>query len=245
VTNQLCHCLRITALLALTLLGRLPAAAARDLVAVAPELAKVEYEDAHVRVVRLRIPEHASLPTHERPRRVVVSLTANDVQLSRADGTVSETHTEAGSVAWSEPAVRSVVNLGGALENIVVELKQADHPAEPVAIPPPVPPAGYLSDSRHNWALENQYVRVYDVRVPPGETTSFHRHAYDQVAIFVSGGMVSVQLEGQPWGQAKMMERGSIAFADNAAKPITHRLRNDGQGEYHVVLIQFLKENVR
>lgn len=225
---------------ALAMLGRLSPAAAQDLVAVVPELAKVEFEDARVRVVRLRIPAHASLPMHDRPRRVVVSLTANQVQLTRADGTVSETRTEAGTFAWSESTVRSVKNLGGSLENIVVELKQADHPAVPVAHPPAASTARYLSDARHRWALENQYVRVYDVRLPPGETTSFHRHAFDQVAIFVSGGLSSVQLEGQPWGQTKSIEPGSVSFTGDAATPLTHRLRNDGQSEYHIVLVQFL-----
>lgn len=227
-------------LLALAMLAHPLASAAQDLVVVAPGLAKVEYEDARVRIVRLRIPGQASLPMHDRPRRVVVSLTANDVQLTRADGRVSETRTGAGTFAWSEPAVRSVRNLGGPLENIVVELEQADEPAVPLAHPPSPTPAGYLTDPWHRWALENQYVRVYDVRVPPGETTDFHLHARDQVAIYVSGGWVSVQIEGQPWGQPKLMERGSLAYTGHAAKPMTHRLRNDGPDEYHVVLVQFL-----
>jgi quercetin dioxygenase-like cupin family protein len=42
-------------------------------------------------------------------------------------------------------------------------------------------------------------------------TTSFHQHAYDQIAVFVSGGLVSVQSEGQPWGQPKTIEpRGVV-----------------------------------
>ena len=207
---------------------------------MAPELARVEYEDARVRVVRLHIPEHASFQRHDRPRRVVVSLTANHVLLTRPDGATSVTRTAAGSVAWSEPAVRSVSNLGAAVENIVIELKLAGAPAEPVANPPSVPPVQYLSDLRHRWVLENQYVRVYAVRIPPGETTSFHRHAYDQVAVYVSGGQVSVQADGQPWGQPKAIEPHGVEFAAGAVKPTMHRVRNDGSTEYHVVLVQFL-----
>jgi quercetin dioxygenase-like cupin family protein len=137
--------------------------------------------------------------------------------------------------------VRSVLNLGGPLENIVVELKQADQSGESIANPPAVLPAGYLSDARHRWALENQYVRVYDVRIPPGETTTFHRHAYDQVVIYVSGGQVSGQLEGQPWGKSELIEPGGVSFAAHAAEPMTHRVRNDGKALYHVVVVQFLK----
>lgn len=232
---------QLNALLALAIVGAPSAAAGQDLVAVAPELAKVEYEDARVRVVRLQIPEHASLPTHDRPGRVVVSLTANQVLLTRPDGTTSETRTEAGSLAWSEPTVRSVLNLGGPVENIVVELKQTDGPAKPVFAPPTALPVGYLSEPRHRWVFENQYVRVYDVRIPPGETTTFHRHAYDQVLVYVSGGLVSVQSEGQRWEQPATIEPGGVSFAANGAKPITHRVRNDGKTEYHVILVQFLK----
>lgn len=226
--------------LALALLVPGPAAVGQDLVTVAPELAKVEYEDARVRVVRLHIPENASVPMHDRPRRVVVSLTANDVRLTRAAGTVSVTRTEAGTMAWSESTVRSVQNLGAPVDNIVVELKQAHEPAKPLAAPPSALPAGYLVDPLHRWVLENQYVRVYDVRIPPGATTSFHRHAYDQVSVYVSGGLVSSQAEGQPWGDPKTIEAGSVAYSANVAEPFTHRVRNDGKAEYHVILVQFL-----
>lgn len=230
----------IPLLLAFAMLAPLGAKAAPDLVALAPDLARVEYEDARVRVVRLHIPQNASLATHDRPRRVVVSLTPNHVRLTAPDGTERITRTEAGTFAWSEPAVRSVSNLGGPVENIVVELKQAVDAARPVS-PPPSPPAGYLSDPLHRWAFENQYVRVYDVRIPPGAGSEFHRHAYDQVTVFVSGGRVSTQFEGEPWRDPVTIEPRSVAFAPHGTKPITHRVRNEGATEYHVVLIQFLQ----
>jgi quercetin dioxygenase-like cupin family protein len=231
----------IPVLLALATLVPLAAHARQDLVAIAPKLAKVEYEDARVRVVRLHIPGQASLATHDRPRRVVVSLTPNHVRLTRPDGTSSVTRTDAGTFAWSEPAVRTVSNLGGPVENIVVELKQADAPTKPVAAPPAPPHARYLDDPFHRWVFENQYVRVYEVRIPPGETTRFHRHAYDQVAVYVSGGLVSAQSDGQPWAPPKTIEPRGVAFSADAAKPVTHRVRNDGATEYRLVLVQFLK----
>lgn len=230
-----------SALIAFAWLGAAPVAAAQDLVAVAPELATVEHEDARVRVVRLRIPEHASLPLHDRPRRVVVSLTPNHVRLTRPDGTSSVTRTEAGTVAWSEPAVRTVANLGGPVENVVIELKQATAAATPVARPPAAPPGEYLNDPWHRWVFENQYVRVYDVRIPPGTTTTLHRHAYDQLAVFVSGGRTSVQHEGQPWGVSGSVGPRSVSFSAHAAEPIVHRVRNDGGEEYRVIVVQFLR----
>lgn len=219
----------------------LPAVQAQDLVAVAPGQARVEYEDARVRVVRLRIPAGETVPMHDRPRRVVVSLTANDVLLTRADGTTSRTRTRIGDAAWSEPAVRSVKNLGGPLENLVIEMKQAASAAVPVAAPPSNPPAAYLRDRYHHWAFENQYVRVYAVRIPPGKTTAYHRHAYDDVAVKVSGGLTSGQTYGQPRPEPVAVEPGSFSTSTYASAPIVHRVHNHGQRDYRVILVQFLR----
>lgn len=228
-------------LVAQAIAGSLPAATAQDLIAVAPERALVEYEDARIRVVRLRIPAGATVPMHDRPRRVVVSLTANDVLLTLADGTTRRTRTKGGTAAWSEPAVRSVTNLGGELENIVIEMKQAAAAAVPIRGRPANLPTTYLHEPFHHWAFENQYVRVYAVRIPPGRTTAFHRHAYDDVAVRVSGGLTSGQVQGQPWSAPGPVEPGTFTTAAYAAASMVHRVRNHGQRDYRVIVVQFLR----
>ena len=213
----------------------------QDLVAVAPKAAKVEYEDARVRVVRLKIAPHETLPMHDRPSRVVIPLTINDVTTTRPDGRSSEVRAEAGKPAWSGPAKRSVTNHDTPVENIVVELKQASDAAKPLSEPPTPRPEGYLEDRFHRWLFENQYVRVYEVRIPPGESTEFHRHAFDSVGVSISGGLTAAQPQGQPWGKAEQDKPGSVYFDAFSKKPITHRVRNDGKSEFHLVLVQFLK----
>ena len=227
------------ALTTLTFASVVLPALAQDLVSVAPQATKIEYEDARVRVVRLRIPEKGSLPMHDRPARVVVPLTVNDVITTNASGASRNVRTEAGKAAWSGPAKRSVQNPGGPLENIVVELKTADGPAKALTGPPTPLPAGYLDEAFHHWLFENQYVRVYDVHIPPGATTEFHQHAFDSVLVFISGGNVSTQMQGKQWQKAKY-EPGSVRFSPDAKQPFTHRVRNEGDADYHVVLIQFL-----
>jgi hypothetical protein len=214
---------------------------AQDLVAVAPDAAKVEYEDARVRVVRLRMAPNTSSPTHDRPRRVVIPLTANDVRITRTDGTVGTTRAPALRPAWSEPGRRAVTNLDAPLENIIVELKTADAPGKAAERPPSPKPADYLDEPLHTWLFENQYVRVYDVRIPPGAMTAFHRHAYDAVSVRVSGGLVAVQLEGGEWGAPMKMDPHSVAFDADSKKPFVHRVRNEGSAEYHVILVQLLR----
>lgn len=213
----------------------------QDLVAIAPQVTKVEYEDARVRVVRLKVPPNTSIPTHDRPRRVVIPLTTSVVRMSRANGTTSNVRSVAGTAAWSEPGRRSYTNLDQPLENIVVELEQAEAPGKPLPHPPEPPPANYLTERFHHWLFENQYVRVYDVRIPPGETTDFHLHALDMVAVTIAGDATSAQPQGKEWSKPEKVQPGAVSFSADAQHPRTHRVRNEGPGEYHVILVQFLQ----
>lgn len=214
---------------------------AQDLVSVAPRSAKVEYEDSRIRVVRLKLAANESLPMHDRPARVVIPLTVNDVRTTRPDGTSSAVKAEAGKAAWSGPAKRSVQNLGTPLENIIVELKQAADPTQPRAQAPEPAPADYLKEPYHHWLFESQYVRVYDVRIPPGVTTDFHLHALDSVFVIVSGGRSAAQAQGKDWGPPEEARAGSVEFSADAKAPRTHRVRNLGQAEFHVVVVQLLR----
>lgn len=160
--------------------------------------------------------------------------------MSRANGTMSDVRTVAGTAAWSGPGRRSFTNLAAPLENIVVELKTVSTPAKPLAHPPTPAPAGYLDDPFHHWLFENQYVRVYDVRIPPGQTTEFHVHAFDTVFVQISGGLTADQTPGQPWAKPARDKAGSVDFSPDAKHPYTHRARNDGTAEYHVIAVQLL-----
>ncbi len=175
------------------------------------------------------------------PRGVVIPLTANDVRITRTDGATSSVHADAGKATWSEPGKRSVTNLAVPLENIVVELKGAKGLGKARPAPPAPLPAGYLSERFHHWQFENQYVRVYDVRIPPGETTEFHTHAFDSVFVTVSGGLVASQLRGQDWTPAEKVTAGGVEFSADAGKPRIHRVRNEGTAEFHVIVVQFLQ----
>jgi quercetin dioxygenase-like cupin family protein len=213
----------------------------QDLVTVAPGAAKVEYEDARLRVVRLKMAPYSSSPMHDRPARVVIPLTANDVRITRANGNIGTTRTAAHVPAWSGPGKRAVSNLATALENVIVELKIASALGKPAERPPSPAPLDYLADRRHTWLFENQYVRVFEVRIPAGETTDFHRHAYDSVTVRISGGAIAVQRQGEEWGPATPIEAGSVVVDADSKNPYVHRVRNEGTAEYRAILVQLLR----
>lgn len=232
------YCFQIT-LLALTLVA-VPAIT-QDLVKLVPNAAKVEYEDARVRVVRLKIAPHEKFSMHDRPARVVIALTVNDVILTSPDGKEHSVKVPAGNIGWSGPGRQSVTNLNTPVENVIVEMKDYAEPATPVAQPPSKDDPRAIIDPYHHWLFENQYVRVYDVRIPPGGTTDFHTHSYDSVFVQLTPGFNAEQVQGKGWSKPEKSEAGKTFYSPDASKPRTHRVRNDSDHEFRVVIVQLMK----
>lgn len=92
-------------------------------------------------------------------------------------------------------------------------------------------------EPRHHFKFENEYVRVYDVVVPPGDATFFHTHAVDY--LFVSIGDANLKAEvlgGQPGDL--ILKDGDVRFTKG---PITHRVTNQSQAEFRNITIEVLK----
>jgi len=216
---------------------------AQDVIAVGPKNAKVEFENENVRVVRLKMAPHETLQRHDRPARVVIALSANDLRITGPDGKPRMLHVPAGNVGWAEPTRgRSVETLDSGFENVIVEIKNAKRPAEAVTHPPSEDDPRALIEPKHHWVFENQYLRVYDVHIPPGQMTEFHTHAIDAVAVNVSDGLTAAQKRGEEWEKAESSKAGDIVFLQDTGKLRVHRVRNDGPQEFHVVLVQLMRK---
>lgn len=144
------HLLKAAVVLAVLVVTTMIPASSQDLAAVAPKAAKVVYEDARIRVVRLRIEPNEALPTHDRPRRVIIPLRTSVVKSTRPDGRTGPSRSTVGQAGWGEPGMRSLVNLADPVDNIIVELKQASVPAKPLAHPSTPAPSDYLEDRFHH-----------------------------------------------------------------------------------------------
>ena len=88
--------------------------------------------------------------------------------------------------------------------------------------------------------FENERVRVWEMRMPPGETGPVHRHELDHLLIQISGDRMAVVPEADttgPYreyleaevapGQVFYVQRGGVEAA-----------RNVGSREYHEILIE-------
>src|SRR5438552_5407537 len=67
------------------------------------------------------------------------------------------------------------------------------------------------AEPHHRLSLENQYVRVFKVDVPPHESTLMHRHCHDYIFVTLGASEVSNEVEGKPAATLKL-EDGETRF---------------------------------
>jgi hypothetical protein len=216
----------------------------------APEASttKIEFENDQIRVVRGSLGPHQKTPVHGHPSRLGVTLTRNDIRTSLPDGTSRNSARGAHEYFWSESVTHQVENLSGApLQNIEIELKRAGSAGvevkpstgESKAQGTATDPVAVEQEPHHRVIFENQYVRVLDVVLHPGETTLFHRHSLDNVPIQLSDATVKRQFPGEDWAASPAKE-GSVGFVGGSKSPYIHRISNTGATVFHVVDVEIL-----
>ena len=92
-------------------------------------------------------------------------------------------------------------------------------------------PARVASDT-HHIALDNPFVRVLDVKIPPGKTEPRHRHPHG-LSVYFTDWEAKVTVDGQ---QPQVNHRKAGTFAWNEA--VIHSVENVGKSEGHVLRIE-------
>jgi quercetin dioxygenase-like cupin family protein len=98
-------------------------------------------------------------------------------------------------------------------------------------------PVPVQQEPRHHFKFDNQYVRVFDVVVPPGDATLFHTHSNDYV--FVSIGDANLKAElmgGRP--SDLILKNGEVRFSK---APVTHRVSNGSSTPFRNITVEILK----
>ena len=89
-----------------------------------------------------------------------------------------------------------------------------------------------VAGDTHKLALENPFVRVLDVHVPPGKTEPRHRHPHG-LSVYFTDWDVKVTVEG---GAPELRHRQAGTFAWSEA--IVHTVENVGKTEGHILRIE-------
>lgn len=96
-----------------------------DPLKVDPQDYHLEFENSQVRVIRVHMPPHRQVPTHEHTlNRVVIYLTDQDGRMTSTDGKVDTAVHKAGEASWGAPVTHKEENLmDKPFEAIMVEFK--------------------------------------------------------------------------------------------------------------------------
>src|SRR5688500_6285018 len=96
--------------------------------------------------------------------------------------------------------------------------------AWPQAANDPLDPVRVAPDT-HKVALENAFVRVLDVRLPPGSVEPRHRHPHG-LSIYFTDWEAKVTVDGRPQ-ERRTRKAGSFAWSE----AIVHTVENVGKTE--------------
>jgi quercetin dioxygenase-like cupin family protein len=98
----------------------------------------------------------------------------------------------------------------------------SDDPLDPIRVAP----------DTHKIALDNPFVRVLDVRLPPGSVEKRHRHPHG-MSVYFTDWTAKVTVDGKA---AEVRERKAGTFAWSEA--VVHTVENVGQTEGHILRIE-------
>jgi quercetin dioxygenase-like cupin family protein len=97
--------------------------------------------------------------------------------------------------------------------------------------PDPLDPVRVAGDT-HKTVLDNAFVRVLDVHVPPGKTEPRHRHPHG-LSVYFTDWDAKVTVDGKP---AELHQRKAGTFA--WSEPVVHTVENTGKTDGHVLRIE-------
>ncbi len=94
------------------------------------------------------------------------------------------------------------------------------------------------AEPHHHLALENKYVRVFQVEVPPRDATLMHTHHHDYVYVTLGASQVENDVKGKPPVTLKLQDGEARFVAGNFA----HIARNLADTPFRNVTVELLQD---
>jgi hypothetical protein len=93
-------------------------------------------------------------------------------------------------------------------------------------------------EPKHHPILQNNFVRVLDVRIPPGDTTLFHIHATPSVFVVLNPVHTGSEVKQESHGYKRTAEDPNIWYEQLEESPRIHRVWNADTALFHVMDIE-------
>jgi quercetin dioxygenase-like cupin family protein len=94
------------------------------------------------------------------------------------------------------------------------------------------------NEAHHHLALENEYVRVFQVEVPPHDATLMHRHRHDYLFVTLGDAQLTNEIEGKPPVDAELKDGEARFTPGNFA----HIARNRAATPFRNVTIELMQD---
>lgn len=204
-------------------------ALAQDPVKVDPNHYKVEFENASVRVLRVKVGPGEKSVMHRHPNAVAIFQTGGRVKFTFPDGKTEERDIVAGQTLWTPAIKHQPENIGSTeFEVVLVELKPRRAARRSASRQDPVK----VDSNHYKVEFENANVRVLRVNVPAGEKSVMHSHP-NAIAIFQTDGRVRFTfIDVKP--EERDLSAGQVLWTP----AITHLPQNIGSSAFEVILVE-------
>ena len=113
-------------------------------------------------------------------------------------------------------------------------------PAVPAHTTPPVEQASF-----HQLVFASEDVAVLNNLYPPGGDSGFHAHHRDLFAVIIPPQPSSSQAPGKPLKPAAEVQAGTAAYSPVSGEPRVHKVINNGQGPFQIIVIELRRANPR
>ena len=117
----------------------------------------------------------------------------------------------------------------GTLIGFVPAIAQAADEIVPVRLEP-----------HHHKRFKNEYVRVVDVIIEPGDATLFHRHELDFGYAIVAGADLKNEIPNNPQAAIIRLETKDVRFSEYQDKPYVHRVTNIGPSTFRIIAFEIV-----
>ena len=104
--------------------------------------------------------------------------------------------------------------------------------------PSPVP---VEEEPHHHLLLKNDNLLVMRVTLQPGESSLYHVHSVDDVAVWLGNTSAAQQLPNEPESAPVEQKPGNISLRTLRETPFTHRVHNVGKGLFDVLDVEILQ----
>jgi hypothetical protein len=107
-------------------------------------------------------------------------------------------------------------------------------PATVLAQSPELPNMDH--EPHHHLTVQNDFVKIFDVRVSPGDSIILHSHDKDTVAIAIGEQLVTIGIPGKP----DVHQKNADAQVRLQRSGYVHSTHVDGAAPYHTVAVELM-----